>query len=368
MSKMANDHNSINLSQGFPNFPVDGKLIDLCTEYMKKGLNQYCPMQGVIELREALAEKTEKLYGTHYCPDKEVNITAGATQAIFTIISTVINEGDEVIIIEPAYDCYEPAIELMGGITNRVQLQEGTYKVNWSEVQKMINSKTRLLIINTPHNPTGSILRKEDMLELQKIVKWNDQLMILSDEVYEHIIFDGERHESVCRYPELASKSFVVYSFGKTFHATGWKVGYVLAPENLMAEFRKVHQFNVFTVNTPVQYALAEYLKNEDNYNYLPQFYQEKRDVFYNAIQETKFNIIPSKGTYFAMLNYSNYSDEGDMAFAERLTKEFGVASIPVSVFYSNKRDDKVLRFCFAKTQDVIEQAAEKLIKIPELV
>lgn len=367
MSALANEHNAINLSQGFPNFDCDPALVSLASEYMQKGFNQYCPMQGLLSLRENIAAKVENLYGIQYNPDTEINITAGATQAIFTIISTVISEGDEVIIIEPAYDCYEPAIELMGGVINRVQLQPGTFKVNWTEVQKMVNQNTKLLIINTPHNPTGTILEESDMKQLEKIVKGND-LLVLSDEVYEHIIYDQKKHQSVCLYPSIAEKSFVVFSFGKTFHVTGWKMGYVLAPEHLMAEFRKVHQYNVFTCNTPFQYALAEYIKNENKFLELPAFYQEKRDYFTNIIKETQFEITPCSGTYFMLLGYRQYSDKGDVQFAEELTKKGGVASVPVSVFYGNKRDDHVLRFCFAKTTDQLDAAGEKLIQLNALV
>lgn len=364
MSKMARDYNAINLSQGFPNFPIDQKLIDLVSKHMNAGLNQYSPMEGVIELRESISAKHENLYGIKFDPVSEVNVTAGATQAIYTIISATVKEGDEVIIIEPAYDCYEPAIEINGGITKRLKMSSDDFSIDWTELERLISDKTRMLIINTPHNPTGTILKKADLERIEQVLAKHENIILLSDEVYEHIIFDGEEHQSVCRYPELAKKSFIVYSFGKTFHATGWKMGYVLAPEGLMKEFRKVHQFNVFSCNTPMQYALADYIKDEENYLNLSRMYQDKRDLFLNAISSTKFEIIPTSGTYFSTVKYHAYSDLPDTVFAEELTKKYGVAAIPVSVFYGDKRDDKVLRFCFAKTPDMIESAVEKLLKL----
>lgn len=364
MSKMAAEHNAINLSQGFPNFPVDPKLLELSCVYMRKGMNQYSPMEGVMSLREGIAEKHEKLYNIQYSPETEVNITAGATQAIYTIISAMIHAGDEVIIIEPAYDCYEPAITVNGGITKRVQMNSEDFSVDWKELEDLISDKTKMIIINTPHNPTGTILRKEDLQQLELVLEKHQDIVLLSDEVYEHIIFDGEEHQSVCLYPNLAKKAFIVYSFGKTFHATGWKLGYVLAPEDLMVEFRKVHQFNVFSVNTPLQYAIGDYIKDENNYLNLGSFYQAKRDLFLDAINATKFEVIPTKGTYFSTLKYHHYSDKGDVEFAEELTKKHGVASVPISVFFGDKRDNKVLRFCFAKTPDLIESAVEKLLTL----
>lgn len=363
MSKLATEENAINLSQGFPDFPSSSELSELVFKYMKDGYNQYAPMPGVPALREVLSKKIEKLYSTKYNPETEITITAGATQAIYTAITAIIEEEDEVIIFTPAYDCYAPAIELNGGKPVYVQLQSPNYKIDWNYVKRMITRKTKMIIINTPHNPTGSVLSAADMLQLEKIVK-SSNIVVLSDEVYEHIIFDKQEHQSVARYPTLAEHSFAVYSFGKTFHNTGWKMGYCIAPENLMAEFRKVHQFNVFSCNTPVQYALAEYLQNEDNYKSLPSFYQQKRDLFLDRIKGSKFKVKPATGTYFQLLDYSSITDEKDTEYAIRLTKENKLASIPVSVFYNTDPGGSVLRFCFAKQDETIEKAAEILCKI----
>lgn len=363
MSALANEHKAINLSQGFPNFDVNPRLVSLIHQKMKEGLNQYAPMQGVPALREVLCEKMEKLYGAKYHPEKEVNITAGGTQAIYSALTAVVREGDEVIVIEPAYDCYVPAIELNGGIPIYVQLKGPNHTIDWSDVKKVITSKTKVIMINTPHNPMGSVMTATDMQELEKIVSGTN-ILIISDEVYEHIIFDGQKHESVCKYPGLAERSFIVYSFGKTYHATGWKMGYCFAPENLMAEFRKVHQFIVFTANTPIQHALADYIKECDDYNQLGGFFQKKRDYFLSLIKDSKFKFVPTSGSYFQLLNYSGITDEKDTDYAIRLTKENGVASIPTSVFYHKPIDNKLLRFCFAKTDDMLKQAAEKLCRI----
>jgi len=363
MSALANEHKAINLSQGFPNFNVNPKLISLIHQKMRDGLNQYAPMQGVPQLREALCEKMEKLYGVKYHPDKEVNITSGGTQAIYSALTAVVREGDEVVVIEPAYDCYVPAIELNGGIPVYVQLKPPHHKVDWKDVKKVITHRTKVIMINTPHNPMGSMMSASDMQELEKIVKGTN-IIIISDEVYEHITFDGHKHESVCKYPRLAERSFIVFSFGKTYHATGWKMGYCFAPENLMAEFRKNHQFIVFTSNTPIQYALAEYLNDCDDYKELSEFYQAKRDFFLKHIKDSRFKFIPASGSYFQLLDYSAITNEKDTDFAVRMTKENGVASIPTSVFYHKPVDNKLLRFCFAKTEDILEKAAEKLCRI----
>jgi len=363
MSKLANEHNAINLSQGFPDFECSKELISLVNKYMKKGYNQYAPMQGIMPLREVIAAKTEELYSAKYDPETEINITAGATQAIYTSIATLIKEGDEVIVFEPAYDCYVPAIELNGGVPVYTQLKPPNYHVDWDEVQKLITQRTRMIIINTPHNPTGSILTSADMLKLEKLTQGTD-IVILSDEVYEHIIFDGYEHQSVARFPKLAERSIIVISFGKTFHATGWKIGYCLAPENLMKEFRKAHQFVVFTCNTPIQYALADFLKKKTNYLNLAGFYQKKRDYFNALIKDSKFKFEPASGSYFQLLNYSDITDEKDTDYAIRLTKKTGVASIPMSVFYHLPVEDKILRFCFAKSEETLEKAAEKLCGI----
>jgi methionine aminotransferase len=363
MSGLAVKHNAINLSQGFPDFSISSELIKLVNKYMRKGYNQYAPMTGVPELRKAISQKVKSGYKVTYNPETEINITAGATQALYTAISAIIKEDDEVIVFEPAYDSYVPAIKMNGGIVKYSKLQAPDYTVDWTEVQKMITGRTKMIVINTPHNPTGSILSADDMLSLEKITQDTD-IVILSDEVYEHLIFDKKRHESVCSYPGLAERSFVIGSFGKTFHATGWKMGYCLAPENLMAEFRKLHQFIVFACNTPVQYALAEFLEEKENYKNLPHFYQEKRDNFIELLKESRFKIKPASGTYFQLLDYSEISDESEAEFAVRLTKDYGIASIPVSVFYHKPEDHHNLRFCFAKKEQTLEKAAKILCKI----
>ncbi|MBL7891607.1 MAG: methionine aminotransferase [Bacteroidia bacterium] len=363
MSKMAAEHNAINLSQGFPDFSCSEELVKLVNEAMLKGNNQYAPMPGLPALREIIAQKTEKLYGIKYDPETEITVTAGATQAIYTAIAAIIREDDEVIIFEPAYDCYQPAIEVAGGKTVYLQLKAPDYSIDWNELQKVFNHRTRMIIINTPHNPTGSVLSADDMKHLEKIVKGSDTV-IISDEVYEHIIFDGQQHQSAARFPNLAERSFIISSFGKTFHVTGWKVGYCVAPKNLMTEFRKVHQFLVFTVNTPVQYALAEFLKKKENYSGLGDFYQKKRDKFIDMVKDSRFKFKPAIGTYFQLLDYSKITNEKDTEYAIRLIKEAGVASIPISVFYHKPIDNKMLRFCFAKKDETLEKAATILNKI----
>jgi methionine aminotransferase len=360
MSGLANETGAINLSQGFPSFEVSRELIDLYNQAMVNNHNQYAPMPGLLTLREELSKKTQKLYGAYYNPDSEITITAGGTQALYTAITAFVNKGDEVIIFEPAYDSYKPAIELAEGIVKPYSLTPPNYRINWEEVKQMITSKTKMIMINTPHNPSGTILSKQDLESLAEITKGTN-IIVLSDEVYEHIIFDSEEHQSVCRFEDLRNRSMIVYSFGKTFHATGWKTGYCLGPEYLMKEFRKVHQFLVFSVNTPLQVALAAYLKNEEHYLSLPTFYQTKRDYFLSLIQGCSFTFTPCKGSYFQLLDYSSFSDEKDTELAIRLTKEFGIASIPVSVFYSSDVDTKMLRFCFAKDNDTLERAAEKI-------
>ncbi len=363
MSGLAQQHGAINLSQGFPNFDSDPKLSDLVTKAMKSGYNQYAPMPGIMELRSAIADKFLRLYNVSYKPDTEITVTAGATQAIFTIISAFIRSGDEVIVFHPAYDCYEPAIVLNGGITVSVQLKAPNYSVDWNEVRQLINAKTRMIIINTPQNPSGTVFSEADMLQLQALLKGTD-IILLSDEVYEHIVFDNETHQSVCLFADLKSRSFVVASFGKTFHNTGWKVGYCCAPEALMSEFRKVHQFNVFCVNHPTQKALADYLREPMHYLEISAFYQQKRDFFLNLIKTSRFALKPSKGTYFQVLDYTGITDENDVEFAKRLTIEHKIAAIPISVFNYQHKDDKVLRFCFAKTDETLLRAAEILNRI----
>ncbi len=363
MSGLAVQHKAINLSQGFPDFPVDEDLINSIYHQMKLGFNQYAPMPGIHELREQIVQKAQKTYDVKYDVNQEVTVTAGATQALFTAISAFIRDEDEVIIFEPAYDSYGPAVRLNGGVVKYAQLRLPDYHIDWQEVARMITHRTKMIVINTPHNPSGSVLTKQDMLELMRLTN-NTDIIIISDEVYEHIIFDDKKHESACAYTELRERSIVVGSFGKTFHATGWKMGYVLAPEALMKEFRKAHQFNVFSVNTPIQYALAEYMKDEEHYIHLGEFYQQKRDFFVERIASSRFKIIPSYGTYFQLLDYSAISDEKEMDFAVRLIEDFGLASIPVSAFYQKKEDNKTLRFCFAKSEETIEKAANILCKI----
>lgn len=360
MSKMAADHNALNLSQGFPNFPSDPALNALVDQAMSDGYNQYAPMPGDFGLRMEISKKIETLHDRFYNPETEITITAGATQAIFTIIAATISKGDEVIIFTPAYDCYAPTVELFSGKIVPIQLKPPFYSVDWQQVADMISSKTKMIIINSPHNPSGMLFSKEDMLELQDLAEKND-LLVLSDEVYEHIIFDGNVHQSASKFEALAERSFVTASFGKTFHNTGWKMGYCAAPERLMKEFQKVHQFVVFCVNHPIQKALATYLKDENHYLKLSDLYQQKRDFFLNLMKGSNFRIIPSKGTYFQMLDFSEISNESDIAFAERLTKKFKIATIPTSVFNEGKKDFKQIRVCFAKTDETLAQAAKIL-------
>lgn len=363
MSALAHQHKAINLSQGFPNFESDKTLQDLVSKAMSNGFNQYAPMPGTFGLRQAIANKFDNLYGNTYHPESEIVVTAGATQAIFTAITAFIRPGDEVIVFRPAYDCYVPTIELNGGVPVSIQLEAPSYKVDWNLVKTKVNSKTKMIIINTPHNPSGAIFSKEDMLQFQEITR-DTNIIVLSDEVYEHIVFDGLEHQSVCRFTDLKERSFITASFGKTFHNTGWKVGYCCAPKTLMEEFVKVHQFNVFSVNHPVQKALAIYLQNETNYKELSSLFQRKRDLFLNLIEDSKFSFISSQGTYFQTVNYSAISDDNDEAFAKWMTIKKGVAAIPVSVFNANKYDEKMLRFCFAKTDDTLKRAAEILNQI----
>lgn len=363
MSALAKEQNAINLSQGFPNCPSSQKLNDLVTNAINNGYNQYAPMAGNLDLRLAIAHKYELLYQSTYHPEKEITVTAGATQAIYTIISAFIRSNDEVIIFKPAYDCYEPAVEINGGKTMAIQLSAPNYSVNWDEVASKISSKTKMIIINSPHNPSGTIWSKDDMLQLQKLTK-DTNIIVLSDEVYEHIVFDDVQHQSACLFTDLKQRSFITASFGKTFHNTGWKIGYCCAPEELMTEFRKVHQFNVFSVHHPSQKGIADYMQDAETYLGLNTFFQRKRDLFLNLISESRFKFQPSQGTYFQVLDYSEITDEYDVDFAKRLTKEFKIASIPLSVFNANDKDDKVLRFCFAKTEETLVRAAEILCKI----
>jgi methionine aminotransferase len=363
MSKLAQQHDALNLSQGFPDFPVSADLIGLVNRFMKKGYNQYAPMTGVQSLREAICRKGEDLYGARYHPDKEVNITSGATQALYTAIAAVVHKKDEVILFSPAYDSYAPAVEVHGGIPVFSHLCPPDYHINWQEVEALISPRTRMIIVNSPHNPTGSVLTDKDMRRLDKITSSTD-ILILSDEVYEHIIFDEVRHQSAMRYPGLRERSFVVFSFGKTFHSTGWKMGYCLAPAELMREFRSVHQFLVYCCNTPVQHAIGEFLKHPENYTGISLMYQEKRDLFLELIKGSRFRFTPTSGSYFQLVDYSAITDENDRDFAVRLTRENKVASIPVSVFYPDALDNRVLRFCFAKREETLKKAAEILCRM----
>ena len=365
MSALASEKGAVNLGQGFPDFDCDPALVDAVTSAMKTGLNQYPPMAGVPLLREAIAQKIKTLHGHTYDALNEITVTAGATQGILTSILCAVHAGDEVIVIEPAYDCYVPAIELAGGIPVFVQMTVSSdgYSVPWDKVAAAVTSKTRLIMVNTPHNPTGSILKKTDINALADIVRGTG-ILVLSDEVYEHMVYDGQAHESLCRHPELAPRTFINSSFGKTYHVTGWKIGFVAAPAALTAEFRKVHQFNVFTVNTPVQYGIAEYMKNPAPYVELPAFYQRKRDLFRDGLKNTRFKLLPSDGTYFQCVEYGAISDLSEAEFSKWLTTEIGVAAIPVSAFYNTPKESGIVRFCFAKKDETLRLALDRLAKL----
>jgi len=363
MSRLAAEHHAINLSQGFPDFDCAPELRALLAKYVNSGLNQYPPMAGVAPLREAIAGKVAELYGAAYDPEHEITVVPGATYAIFTAVTALIRPGDEVILFEPAYDSYAPAVEVNGGKPVYVQLRFPDYSIDWQEVQDAITPRTRMIIINTPNNPTASVFSGEDLRLLEGMLAGTG-IVVVSDEVYEHIVFDGHKHQSIAHFPGLAARSFVVSSFGKTYHITGWKTGYVLAPKELMAEFRKVHQFNAFVTNGPVQYALAEYMKNKDAYLSLAAFYQKKRDFFLEGVRASRFQPLPSRGTFFQNLRYDAISDEKDTDLAIRLTKEHGIAAIPVSVFYREPPPHKVLRFCFAKSEETLAKGAEILCRL----
>lgn len=365
MSALAAEHNAINLAQGFPNFDCSDRLKQLVTEAMAKGFNQYAPMAGLPLLRERIAQKTEELYSAVYDPDKEITVMPGATLGIFAAINALVKENDEVIVIEPAYDSYIPSIELAGGKAIVYEMQFPEYKIDWEQVKKLISIRTRMIIINTPHNPTGATFSSEDMRKLEKLIT-NTDAIILSDEVYEHIIFDGLEHQSVARYPKLAQRSVIVSSFGKTYHTTGWKMGYVLAPENITVQIRKAYQFMAFAANTPVQHAYAEILLQKDMYLELGAFYQEKRDLFRKGLKGSNFKLINCNGSYFQSVMYDKLENShlNDQEMARYLTAEKGIASIPFSSFYKRKTDNKVLRFCFAKTDDTLNRALEILCKI----
>lgn len=363
MTQLANENEAINLSQGFPDFMPDSELLDHVTHFIKKGFNQYAPMGGMIALKEEIAKKIENAHQAVYHPDQEITVTAGGTQAIFTAIASFIKRDDEVIIFEPAYDCYEPTVELFGGIVKRFEMKAPDYEINWNAVKNLVTDKTRMIILNNPNNPSGKVLKENDFSELISIVK-DTSILILSDEVYENIVFDGRQHISICKYPELKERSLLVASFGKLFHVTGWKVGYCAAPENLTTEFRKIHQFNVFSVNTPIQLALAEYMKNPDHYNGLSKFFQDKRDFLRQGLSNTSFELLDCEGTYFQALKYDRISDKSDIDFARELTISHKVASVPFSSFYKNRLNENVIRLCFAKKQETLEKAIENLSKI----
>jgi methionine transaminase len=364
MSKLAADCGALNLSQGFPNFDCSPKLTDLVNHYLKKGMNQYAPMAGIQSLREVIAQKVSDLYQVNYHPDTEVTILSGASEALYCAITAVVHQGDEVILLEPCYDSYAPAIKLNGGTPVYVTLTpEDDYRINWALVKSKITERTKLIILNTPHNPTGTVLSQEDLTQLADIVR-DTNIFLIGDEVYEHIIFDGRQHWSLLRNAILQERSFICGSFGKTFHVTGWKIGYCLAPKALTEELRKVHQWITFSTVTPIQYALADFLREPDNYLSIPMFYQEKRDKFLDCIKDSRFTYTPAYGSFFQCVNYQAITDENDYDLAIRLTREIGVASIPVSVFYKDKNDYKTLRFCFAKDDETLEKAGERLCRL----
>jgi methionine aminotransferase len=360
MSRLAADLGAINLSQGFPDFDCDPALVDAVARHMREGRNQYAPMQGVLPLREAIAAKYEALYGRRYDPESEITVTSGGTEAIFDAVAAVVHPGDEVIVLEPCYDSYVPAAVLNGGVPKVVPLMAGSYAIDWDAIRRAVSSRTRLLMINSPHNPAGSVITRSDIRALQSLVH-DTGIYVVSDEVYEHIIFDGLEHQSLSRYEDLAERSFVIGSFGKTFHTTGWKVGYAVAPAHLTTEFRKVHQFVTFSTNTPTQYAIADFLADKGRLAALSPFYQRKRDLFLELMKGSRFVPLPCRGSYFQLMDYSAITNEPDAEFAIRLTKEHGVASIPTSPFLYHQPAPLVLRFCFAKRDETLERAAERL-------
>jgi methionine aminotransferase len=362
MSSLAVKHNAVNLGQGFPDFPMSGKLTSLVNEAMQSGHNQYVHMCGLPALRERLAEKVNEDYDANINPETEITVTPGGTYAIYTAFTSILQPGDEVVLFEPAYDSYIPNIEVNGAVAVPIPLAFPDYAIDWELVKSKVNSNTKAIIINTPHNPTGSVITKEDIEQLRSIVAGTG-IFIISDEVYEHLIFDHKEHLSILRYPDLRERSFVCFSFGKVYHCTGWKMGYCIAPESMMKEFRKIHQFNCFTCNSPVQFALAEFLKEKNQYRELGAFLQSKRDYFKTLMEQTPFKPLPSHGSYFQLYDYSRFSDLPENEMAIQLTQEAGVATIPVSAFYKKPVDNKVLRFCFAKKEETLEKAVERLVK-----
>jgi methionine aminotransferase len=363
MSSLAAETGAVNLGQGFPDYPMSEELISLVEEAMRNGFNQYAHMNGLHALREVLADKISDLYKTPIRYDSQITITPGGTYAIYTALTTVLRPGDEVIVFEPAYDSYIPNIQINGAIPVRIDLPFPDYRIDWDEVRRRISPRTRMIMLNSPHNPTGSILRPSDIESLRAIVR-DTEILILSDEVYEHLIFDGNPHQSMLRYPDLLERSFVCFSFGKVYHCTGWKLGYCVSSPDLMTEFRKVHQFNCFSCHTPSQVALAQFLTRKNSYLSLGAFMQGKRDHFQKLMEQTKFTALPSYGSYFQLYRYDRISDESDKDFSIRITKEYGVATIPVSAFYQSGKDDKVVRFCFAKKEETLEKAGERLMKV----
>jgi methionine aminotransferase len=366
MSALAQTHGAINLSQGFPDFDGPPELLERVNYYLTHGFNQYPPMMGVAPLRHAIAAKVKDLYALKCDPDKEITVTAGATEALFCAIASVVHSSDEVIVFDPAYDSYDPVIRLQGGVPVHIPLTGSSFAVDWQRVKEAITERTRLIIINTPHNPTGSVLSEDDIHQLRELVS-DTNIYLIGDEVYEHMVFDQREHTGLCRYDDLYARSFVISSFGKTYHVTGWKVGYCVAPELLTTEFRRIHQYVTFTVNTPIQHGLADFLQAQPEHHLqLPDFYQAKRDLFCDLLATSKFKIKPSAGTYFQLLDYSEVSDEPDYKLAERWTEELGIASIPISVFYQDAEnyEHKTLRFCFAKDDATLRQAAEILCKL----
>lgn len=363
MSALAQQHGAVNLGQGFPDFDCDPRLLDAVDAAMRSGLNQYPPMAGAAVLREAVAQKIEALYGRRYDPASEITITAGATQAIITAILAIVHPGDEVIVLDPCYDSYEPNIELAGGRTVHVPLRPGTFAPDFDRIVAALTPRTRAIVINTPHNPSGTVWSRQDMERLAALLRPTD-VFVIADEVYEHMVYDGARHESVARHPELAQRAFIVSSFGKTYHVTGWKIGYVAAPAALTAEFRKVHQFNVFTVNTPMQHGLAAFMADPSHHLGLAAFYQRKRDLFRAGLAKTRFEVLPCQGTYFQCVDYTAISDEPEEAFCRRLTTGTGVAAIPLSAFYAGGFEQRIARFCFAKRDETLALALDRLAKL----
>ncbi len=363
MSGLAIEHNAINLGQGFPDYSMDQHLVEWVNKAMKENYNQYVPMAGYTPLLNTLVKKIKNLYQQEYNPQKNITITPGGTYAIYTALTAILHSGDEVIVFQPCYDSYIPNIIINGAKPVFIDMDYPDFTINWEKVKQSITNKTKAIIINSPHNPTGAILTKSDLLKLQEITA-NTKIIIISDEVYEHITFDGEEHESVLKYPDLANRSFACFSFGKVFNATGWKLGYAVAPEWLMNEFKKVHQYNAFSCNAPMQVAIHNYLQNPESYNTLSSIQQQKRDYFTSLIQSSKFKLLPTKGSFFICADYSSISNEDDISFTQRLVKDNKIATIPLSVFYENKTDNKIIRFCFAKTENTLKQAAEKILNI----